>query len=102
MKKVHTPASSFVKTSHQKIEDPQNDKKKIENFGTSKYQNKRPLKFPKERKIPYFLPCETSPKNLKTPKMTRRKSKILKHQNTKTKNFQKFTRRKENTPLPPL
>jgi hypothetical protein len=27
---------------HKKIKDPQNDKKEIENFGTSKYQTKKP------------------------------------------------------------
>jgi hypothetical protein len=35
-----------------KIENPQNKKKKIEAFKTSKYQNKRPSKFPKEKQIP--------------------------------------------------
>jgi hypothetical protein len=38
MKKYHV--SSLVKTSHKKIEHPQNDKKEIENFKTSKYQIK--------------------------------------------------------------
>jgi hypothetical protein len=32
MKKCTYPVSSLVKTSHKKIEDPQNDKKEIENF----------------------------------------------------------------------
>jgi hypothetical protein len=41
MKKCTYPVSSLVKTSN----------KKIENFGTSKYQNKRPSKFPKENQI---------------------------------------------------
>jgi hypothetical protein len=38
-----------VKTSHEIFEAPQNDEKKIENFVISKYQNKRPLKFTKEK-----------------------------------------------------
>jgi hypothetical protein len=37
-KKAHTHLAC-EKTSHKKFEDPQNDKKEIENFGTSKYQN---------------------------------------------------------------
>jgi hypothetical protein len=41
-----------VKTPHKFFEDPQNDKKKIEDFGTSKYQNKIPSKFQKKRKYP--------------------------------------------------
>jgi hypothetical protein len=32
MKKGIYPVSLLVKTSHKKIEDPQNDKKEIENF----------------------------------------------------------------------
>ncbi len=51
MKKGIYPVSLLVKTSHKKIEDPQNDKKEIENFWTSKYQNKKPFKFPKEKQI---------------------------------------------------
>jgi len=39
MKKGTYPVSSLMKTSHKKIEDPQNDKE-IENFETSKYQIK--------------------------------------------------------------
>jgi len=36
MKKGTYPISLLVKTSHRIFEDPQNDKKEIENFGTSK------------------------------------------------------------------
>jgi hypothetical protein len=50
-----------------KIENPQNDKKKIEIFETSQYQNKRPSKFPKEKQIPYLPPCETSHEIIKDP-----------------------------------
>jgi hypothetical protein len=53
-----------MKLHPKKFEDPQNDKKKIEDFGTSKYQNKRPLKFPKEKQIPHLPPCETSHKRI--------------------------------------
>jgi hypothetical protein len=57
MKKGTYPISSLVKLHTTKFEDPQNDKKKIENSKTSKYEN------------------------------------IF---------FSKFTRRKANTPSPPL
>jgi hypothetical protein len=49
MKKGTYHVSSLMKISHNFFEGPQNDKKKIEYFRTSKYQNKRPLKFPKEK-----------------------------------------------------
>jgi hypothetical protein len=42
----------LMKTSHKFFEDPQNDKKEIENFGTWKYQNKRPSKFLEENQMP--------------------------------------------------
>jgi hypothetical protein len=48
VKKGTYPISSLVKTSHKKFEDPQNDKKEIENFQTSKYQNK--IKDPQNEK----------------------------------------------------
>jgi hypothetical protein len=51
MKKGTYPVSSLVKTSHKFFEDPQNDKKEIESFETSKYQNKRPSKFAEEKQI---------------------------------------------------
>jgi hypothetical protein len=54
------------------FEDPKNDKKEIENFGTSKYQNKRPLKF-LENQILYLPLMKLHMKKLKIPKMTRRK-----------------------------
>jgi hypothetical protein len=34
-----------VKTSYKKFEDPQNDKKKIKDSRTSKYENKKLVKF---------------------------------------------------------
>jgi hypothetical protein len=34
---------------HKKIKDPQNDTKEIENFRTSKYQNKKPSKFTRRK-----------------------------------------------------
>jgi hypothetical protein len=54
MKKGTYLISSLLKTSRKKFEDTQNDKKEIKNFGTSKYQNKKPSKFPEEKQI--FLP----------------------------------------------
>jgi hypothetical protein len=62
MKKGTYLVSFLVKTSHKNFEDPQNHKKEIENLKTTKYQNKRPSKFPKENQIPYMPPCETSHK----------------------------------------
>jgi hypothetical protein len=81
----HIPRSSLVKTSHKIFEDPQNEKKEIENFETSKYQKKRPSKFAKEKQIVPPLRNFTQI-FLNTPKMTRRKLKISKLQNTRTKN----------------
>jgi hypothetical protein len=52
MKKSTYPISSPVKTSHKKFENPRNDKKEIENFGTSKYQNKNFEGFKKKIKYP--------------------------------------------------
>jgi hypothetical protein len=71
-----------VKTSHNKFVDPQNNKKKIQNFETSKYENKRPSKFPEENQIPYLPPCETSHKKIKDPQMPRRKLKKIRKQKT--------------------
>jgi len=48
MKKGTYHVSSLVKISHKFFEDSQNEKK-IEDFRISIYQNKRPLKFPKEK-----------------------------------------------------
>jgi hypothetical protein len=73
MKKGTYPVSSLVKTSHKKIEDPQNDKKEIENFKTPKHQNKKPSKFPKENQTPYLPPCETSHEKIKDPKNDKKK-----------------------------
>jgi hypothetical protein len=58
----------------QKIWRPQNNKKKIENFITSKYQIKNRQNSQEERQIPLLPPCEIlHTKNLKTHKMSRRK-----------------------------
>jgi len=73
MKKGTYPVSSLVKTSHKTFEDPQNDKKEIENFKTSKYQNKIPSKFLEENQIPYLPPCETSYEKIKDPQNDKKK-----------------------------
>ncbi len=39
------PLSPLVKTSYKKFEDPQNDKKKIKDSRTSKYENRKLVKF---------------------------------------------------------
>ncbi len=95
MKKGTYPISLLVKTSHNFFEDPQNDKKEIENFGASKYQNKRPSKFLEENQMPYLPPLKLHMKKLKIPKND--KKKIEKH--TKTKKLSKFTWRKAHTPF---
>jgi hypothetical protein len=41
-KERHMPCFLACETSHKKFNDPQNEKKKIEDFRTSKYQNKIP------------------------------------------------------------
>jgi hypothetical protein len=47
-------------------------------------------------------PVKLHTKNLKTPKMIRRKLKTQELPNIKTKNPSKFTRKKVDTPFPPL
>ncbi len=84
MKKGTYPFSLLVKTSHKKFEDPQTDKKEIQNFRISKYQNKRPSKFPEEDQIPYLPPCETSHEKIKNPQNAKKKI----EKSMKTKNFQ--------------
>jgi hypothetical protein len=71
MKKGTYLVSLLVKTSHKKIEDPQNDKKEIENFGVSKYHNKRPSKFLEKKQISFPL-WNFTQKNLK-PKNDKKK-----------------------------
>jgi hypothetical protein len=53
MKKGTYPVSSLVKTSHKKIEDPQNDKKEIENFKTPKQKT---FKISKRKSNTLFAP----------------------------------------------
>jgi hypothetical protein len=72
---------------------------------TPKFQNtitKNPQISQEERQIPLLLPCETPYRKIEDPKMIRRKLKTPELQNTKNKKPSKFTRRKENTPSPPL
>jgi hypothetical protein len=88
MKKGTYLVSLLVKTSHKKFEDPQNDKKEIENFKTSKYQNKRLSKFPKENQIPYSPLVKLHTKKIKDPQNDKKKIKDSELQNIKTKNFQ--------------
>jgi len=45
MKKGTCPIYSLVNLHTKKFENPQNDKKKIKNSGTSKYKNKKNSKF---------------------------------------------------------
>jgi hypothetical protein len=91
MKKGTYPVSWLVKTSHKFFEDPQNDNKKIEDFGTSKYQNKIPSKFPKEKKIPYRPPCKTSHKKITNPQNDKKKIEDSKISKYKYKKLSKFT-----------
>jgi hypothetical protein len=94
MKKCTCLVSSLVKTSHKKLEDPHNDKKEIENFKTSKYQNKRPSKFPKENQVLYLPPCEASHEKIKDPQNDKKKI-------GKQKPF-KVEMKKSHTPFPHL
>jgi len=91
-------------TSHKTIKDPQNDKKKIANFRTSKLcQSKKTFKIHKKKsKCPLSPLVKLHTKKLKTPKMTKIKltfSRTSTYQNKKTS---KFTKRKPNTPSPLL
>ncbi len=45
--------------SHKKVEDPQNDKKKIENFEISNFQNKKHSKFTRRKAKTLFLSVGT-------------------------------------------
>jgi len=69
----------------------------------NKIPNKKPSKFTRKWKIPLFPLVKLHTKQLKTPKMTRRKLQTLELQNcAKVKKPSKFTRRKANVPSPPL
>jgi hypothetical protein len=86
----HRPSFLTCETSHKKFENPQNDKKKIEDFGTLKYQHKSPLKFPEEKQIPHLPPCETSHKHIGDPPNDKKKiedSGISKYKNKKLSKF---------------
>jgi hypothetical protein len=56
MKKSTYPISSLVKLHTNLFEDPQNDKKKIQNFENSKYENKKLSKFTKRKENTPFSP----------------------------------------------
>jgi len=86
----HIPNFLTCETSHKKFEDSQNDKKKIENFGTLKYQHKRPLKFPKEKQIPHLPPCETSHKQIEDAPNDKKKIEDFEISKYKNKFFSKF------------
>jgi hypothetical protein len=62
-----------VKLLHNFFENPQSEKKKIKNFRTSKYQNKRLSKFSKEKQILHRPLVKLHTNKFKIPKMTRRK-----------------------------
>jgi hypothetical protein len=59
-KEKQIPHLTLCKTTHKKIENPPNDKKKIEDSRISKYKNKKFQNSNEERHIPHFLTCETS------------------------------------------
>jgi hypothetical protein len=52
MKKIAYPISSLVKLHTKKFEDPQNDKKKIKDSGTSNMKTKNFQRSQEERQIP--------------------------------------------------
>jgi len=65
----------------------QNDKKQIEDFGISKYQNKNLHKFRRRKAHTSFSCLWNFTQKIEDPKMTRRKLKTLELQNTKTKDL---------------
>ncbi len=73
-KGTYIPISSLVKTSHKIIEDPQNDKKEIENFRTSKYQNKKTFEVSRRKSNTLSPPCEISHEKIKDPKNEKKKN----------------------------
>ncbi len=80
---------------------PPNDKKKIENFGILKYQNKNFKVHKKQDTYLIFLLVKLQTKNSRS-QIDKKKiedSKTSKYQNKKPSNF---TRRKENILTPPL
>jgi len=79
---------------HTKNSQPQNDKKKIEDFKTSKdLQTSQ-----EEKKIPNFPPCETSHKIIKDPQNDKTKIEDFEISKYENKNPSKYTRRKAHTP----
>jgi hypothetical protein len=56
----HILISSLVKLHTFFFEDPQNDKKKIKDTRTSKYENKKLSKFTTRKAHTPLSPCETS------------------------------------------
>jgi hypothetical protein len=56
---MHIPHFLTCETSHKKFEDPQNDKKKIEDSETSKYENKKLSKFTRRKPNTPLSPLAT-------------------------------------------
>jgi hypothetical protein len=82
----------------------QNDKKKIEDSGISKYQNEKLQSSQEERHIKgfHFLTCETSHKKKNDephPPNDKKKNEDLKTSKYQNKRPSKFTRRNANTPI---
>jgi hypothetical protein len=73
MKKNAYPISSLVKFHTKKFADPQNDKKKIKDSGTSNMKAKKFQSSQEERQIPLVSLSKTSHNFLKPHKMIRRK-----------------------------
>jgi hypothetical protein len=65
-------------TSHKTIKDPQNDKKKIVNFRTSKLcQSKNLQNSQEEKQMSPLPPCETSHKKIEDPQNDKNKIDIF-------------------------
>jgi hypothetical protein len=56
MKKGTYPISSLVKLHTNVFENPQTDKKKVQNFGNSNYENKKLSKFTRRKANTPFAP----------------------------------------------
>jgi len=96
-RKSNTLSPPF-ETSHEKIKDPKNDKKVFEeNTKTKNFQSSH-----EKTHIPHFLTCETSHKKYENPQNDKKKIEDSKTSKYENKKLSKFTRRKANTPSPPL
>jgi hypothetical protein len=94
--KIKYPISPLVKLHTKKLKTGYDKKQIEENRKTKNFQSSH-----EKKHIPHLLICETSHTKMKTPKMTRKKLKIPKLQNTKTIFF-KIHKKKGKYPFSPI